>query len=671
VSQPRAAGARGAGSLRRGLALAWALAAGAGLTFFALHTGLGLGGPRLDNFASVWVYDSLELLAVAAVVARVVLVREERAPWSLLALAMASWALGDISWTVVYNGDPPFPSLADVFYLGFYPPTYLALALLLRSRLSRFNRSVWLDGVMVGLAVGAVGAAILLEVILRTTHGRWISVATNLAYPLGDIALVAFVVGVFAITRWHPGRSWTTIGAALALTATADSIYLYQSAEGTYVSGTILDALWPTSLLLLAGSAWIAPGRQRRVQLEGRPLAATPAICAAIALAVMVDSYLEGRNPVGVGLAAATFVTVIARMLLTFRENTLITRRIHTLALTDSLTGLANRRKLLADLDEAFASGSMASGVLILYDLDGFKSYNDTFGHPAGDALLRRLGGQLSRALVPYGSCYRLGGDEFCAFATVAPDALEALITLSTGALSAQGDGFDVSTSFGCVFLPDEASDASEAFRIADQRLYAQKYQAQIARGRPHLVLLQALYEREPGLRAHVGGVAALSLRVAAGLGLTEAALEEVKLAAELHDIGKLAIPDATLVKSGPLDEDEWGLIHGHTVVGQRILNASPALNRVGTIVRATHERWDGAGYPDGLRGEEIPLAARIVAVCDAYSAMTNDRAYRRALPPEAALERLRSAAGSQFDPEIVRVFAQVNVADPVAPRIP
>ena len=153
--------------------------------------------------------------------------------------------------------------------------------------------------------------------------------------------------------------------------------------------------------------------------------------------------------------------------------------------------------------------------------------------------------------------------------------------------------------------------------------------------------------------------MAALSLQVASAplRPLPDEALEEVKLAAELHDIGKLAIPDATLGKAGPLEDDEWGLIHGHTIVGQRILNASPALNGVGKIVRATHERWDGGGYPDGLRGTEIPLAARIVAVCDAYSAMTSDRPYRRALIPQRAFEVLRRGAGTQFDPEIVAAF--------------
>ena len=144
---------------------------------------------------------------------------------------------------------------------------------------------------------------------------------------------------------------------------------------------------------------------------------------------------------------------------------------------------------------------------------------------------------------------------------------------------------------------------------MADQRLYAQKYQVLMARGRPHAVLLQALEEREPNLRVHVGGVARLSLLLAAQLGIADAALEELGLAAQLHDVGKLAIPDSVLSKTEPLDESELAFIRQHTLIGQRILDASPALNEVGRIVRATHERWDGDGYPDGLVGDGHPAS--------------------------------------------------------------
>ncbi len=244
---------------------------------------------------------------------------------------------------------------------------------------------------------------------------------------------------------------------------------------------------------------------------------------------------------------------------------------------------------------------------------------------------------------------------------------IEQFLNRTTDALTEQSESFDVSTAFGCSILPEEAPDPEEALRVADQRLYAQKYQVLMARGRPHAVLLQALEEREPNLRVHVGGVATLSLLLAAELGLADAALEELGLAAQLHDVGKLAIPDSVLSKKEPLDEQERAFIRQHTLIGQRILDASPALNEVGRIVRATHERWDGDGYPDGLAGTAIPLPARIIAVCDAYCAMVEDRLHAPVRSVEAALAELRRSGGSQFDPALVELFCGIDRADLVA----
>ena len=640
---------------------AWLALVAAGLGFFVLHVTVRAGGKGLDDFTSTWVYDGLEVLAFAAVAARAALGPTERGVWALLALAVAFWTLGDITWTVVYDGNPPFPSVADGFYLAFYPAAYLALALLVRHRVSHFNSSIWLDGLAAALAVAALGAAVLLEVVLHGNQGQLVAQATNLAYPLGDIVLIAGVVGVYAVAGFRIGAAWAVIAGALTLSAIADGIYLYQTAVGTYRAGTILDALWPAALILLAFAAWSAPGRRSAVRLEGRPLAATPLLCGLVALGVLLDSFIERRNIVGVALAAAAILTVVARALVTFRENEAISRHMRTLASTDSLTGLGNRRKLIADLDRSFADPTTDERVFVLFDMNGFKRYNDTFGHPAGDALLARVARKLEAAVAEAGGCYRLGGDEFCAVAAIRTSEIGAFLDRTTGALTESSEGFDVSAAFGCVILPDEATETEEALRIADQRLYAQKYQFMLARAQPHAVLLQALEEREPALREHVSGVAELSLRLAAGLHLSDRELEELGLAAQLHDIGKLAIPDSVLSKPGPLDPDEIAFIRSHTVIGQRILDASPALNEVGTIVRATHERWDGDGYPDGLSGTHIPLPARIIAVCDAYCAMTETRTHGEVRTPVEAQAELRRLAGAQFDPDLVEAFCKLE----------
>jgi PAS domain S-box-containing protein/diguanylate cyclase (GGDEF)-like protein len=341
------------------------------------------------------------------------------------------------------------------------------------------------------------------------------------------------------------------------------------------------------------------------------------------------------------------------------RERKRAEHELQRLAAFDPLTGLGNRRKLTADLERMLVPGHEESHLFVVFDLNGFKHYNDTFGHPAGDALLARLGAKLAVAVESHGEAYRLGGDEFCVLASASPHDAEAFLDAAVASLEESGDGFRISSSFGAIFLPEEAADATSALSLADERLYAQKNELRGLRGQPHDVLLRAIDERQPGLREHIDELAELAVAVGAGLGLDQEALTELRLAAELHDVGKLAMPDAVLQKEGPLTEAEWALIRQHTLIGQRILGAAPALRTIGTIVRSTHERWDGTGYVDGLAGDEIPLAARIVAVCDAYVAMTSDRPYRPAKSAEEAIAELQRCAGTQFDPDVVRIVCR------------
>jgi diguanylate cyclase (GGDEF)-like protein len=349
---------------------------------------------------------------------------------------------------------------------------------------------------------------------------------------------------------------------------------------------------------------------------------------------------------------------VVALLLLCFAILSLRAsrRELEHAALTDSLTGLANRRALLADLARTDHC------VLMLYDLNGFKSYNDSFGHQAGDVLLARLGHALRAAVAPTGAAYRLGGDEFC---VVAPSARRAEMELAAlEALSERGEGFDVTASFGAAVLGEEASDASEALRIADERMYAQKVDGPTSASRQSTaVLTRALAERHPELGDHTDVVAQLSEDVAAAMGLEREEVDQVRAAASLHDIGKVAIPDAILSKPGPLDAQEWAFMQRHTLIGERIIAAAPALTAVARLVRASHERWDGTGYPDRLAGDDIPLGARIVAVCDAYDAIVADRPYQPARSSAEAMAELRRCAGTQFDPQVVAAFAAAFVA--------
>jgi diguanylate cyclase (GGDEF)-like protein len=336
-------------------------------------------------------------------------------------------------------------------------------------------------------------------------------------------------------------------------------------------------------------------------------------------------------------------------------------RELREAALTDPLTGLANRRSLIHDLE---STGALAERprLLLLFDLDGFKAYNDGFGHPAGDALLARLGRKLEKAVrSERGSAYRMGGDEFCVLAPVGIDEVERIEAIAAAALSEHGEGFSITASCGSVLLPTEAEEPSEALRKADQRMYARKGSGRASAARQSTnVLLTLLSERSPELGVHLDEVTELCEDVGNKLGLQEEEMGHLLRAAALHDIGKAAIPDEILNKPGPLDESELAFIRRHTLIGERIVAAAAALTDASKLVRWSHERFDGAGYPDGLSGHDIPLGARIIAVADAFDAMVSGRPYRPAVMVEAALAELRRCAGTQFDPDVVSAFVAV-----------
>ncbi len=646
---------------RRIVVWIWGSATAALFGLYLLHLGLGLGAPALNRVANTWIYDVLELSAALGCFLRAVWVRSERVAWSILALSILSFAIGDLCFDFVYNGNPPTPSLADGFYLVFYPGCYAALLLLIKSRISTLNRGVWLDGLIAALASSAIASAFLIQVVLDHTGGRAITVIVDLAYPVGDVLLLGLVVFAFALTGWRPGREWAVLGAGFVAITTADSVYLALQATNSYAEGTLLDALWPGALLLLAASAWRRRDREHALDLEGRLLGAVPLAFGLAALGLLViDNRLRHLNLFAVVLSAATVLTVFARTGLSLRENARLLERTREQSLTDALTALGNRRKLMSDLERELDRETVRPLLLVILDLNGFKRYNDTFGHPSGDALLARLGSKLASAVAPDGTAYRLGGDEFCLLVPYPGEDAEAVIDAATAALSDEGEGFTVGASFGAAVLPEEARDASEALRLVDERLYVQKATNVNGRGEPYEVLLRALSEREPSLGEHVRGVGELSVAIGARLGLGESAIRDLKLAAELHDVGKLAIPDAVLQKPGPLTPEEWEFITRHALIGQRILAGAPGLNEIGEIVRSTHERWDGTGYVDGLSGGEIPRAARIIAVADAYLAMISDRPYRDAMSSEAAIAEIQACAGSQFDPEVVAQFVEL-----------
>ena len=632
------------------------------LAFYAAVTLWALGSPSLQDAVGRWVYDAVVLGAALIVLWRAATVETERGGWLALGLGLLLWSLGQTYYSVVlyYASPAPFPSPSDALFLAFYPASFVALVLLLRSRVAQLEPLAWVDGLIGALAVAGVAAALIFPPVLEALGGSPLGVGVSLAYPCMDLVLLGVLSGAFAVSRWRAHGTWLLIALALLLFGVADVVYLSVGGQST-AALNFASVAWPLAFLLLALASWLPQAEASAAADHAeRSRIVVPIAMAVTGIALLAAGSFTHIGTTAVVLGVACLAAVLARLLITFDQNRRMLAASREEAVTDALTGLANRRRLMADLERVMSATPPEAMVLALFDLDGFKAYNDSFGHAAGDDLLRRLGRQLAAAAEPHGRAYRLGGDEFCVLATTRGIPVEEICKAAEEALSDHGKGFEIGASWGKVLIPVEVVTPSDALRLADRRMYANKgLRAGSARSQARGVLLRVLHEREPALERHLEGVAGLAAAFGRALSLDAEELDVLVRAAELHDIGKIAIPDEILHKRGSLSAEEWALMRKHTLIGERVLEAAPAFGQVAKLVRSTHERWDGEGYPYGLAGREIPLGSRVILVCDAYNAMTEGRAYRPAITQEQALEELRGCAGSQFDPELVRTFVE------------
>jgi two-component system, cell cycle response regulator len=317
----------------------------------------------------------------------------------------------------------------------------------------------------------------------------------------------------------------------------------------------------------------------------------------------------------------------------------------------DLLTGLATHDRLLVDGRNELDRGNEVT--LYLFVLDGFKDYNSAYGDACGDALLGWLARKLRDAVGSYGSAYRMRGGSFALLAVGSERFTNALCASAASALSETGDGFQISPDVGQAALPRETVSAGAALELAARRASQAASERHVKSGRrapsDAIEALRLVRSRQD--------VAALAMAIARELGVPEAEIEHVANAMHLCDIGNVAVPRAVLGYPGKITGPEWQFIHLHTLVGERLLAGPLGMEPVARLVRHSHERWDGLGYPDGLAGEAIPLGSRIVFVCSAFHDMTSDRAHHAALDPLDALAQLQRGAGSQFDPAVVRAF--------------
>ncbi|MGI8593394.1 MAG: HD domain-containing phosphohydrolase, partial [Solirubrobacteraceae bacterium] len=632
------------------------LALGAILVLYALEMVLGLLPEHVSEPAQK-VATNVVFLGAAIVCGLRALRGDERWTWLLFATGLLLWGLGDVYYTLFLWGldEVPIPSPADIGYLGLYPPVYAGLALLLRSRVRGAHATFWVDGLIGALAVGALAAAVVFHAVVQGTGGHAAEVATNLAYPLADLLLGALVVGVLTVTGRRLKSAWVWIAGGLAVFAITDSIYLYRTAVGSYEPAVYFVG-WPLAALMIAVAAWWPASGFKAPRVGPYRTILWPAAFSTLALGVLVYDHFERINLLALVLATASMAAVVARLTLTFALNWRLLAVARSAATTDALTDLGNRRRLLADLAASLAEATPADPTLLtVLDLNGFKLYNDTFGHPAGDALLMRLGGRLSESFSGRGVAYRMGGDEFYLLCPASGLDSQAIEAEAVDALSEEGEGFSISACAGSALLPREAATVEAALRVADQRMYSEKKRSREPSERECTnLLIKVLSERQPLVAGHSSRVVRQAESAARRLGLDDRELEVVRLAGALHDVGKTAIPDEILDKPAPLSDDEWALVRRHTIIGERLIGTSPALSDIATVVRSSHERIDGKGYPDGLRGEEIPIAAQILAVSDAFDAMVGGRPYRTAVGVEDALAELRRCAGTQFDPSVV-----------------
>ncbi len=452
---------------------------------YALHTTVGFGGSGGEGLFQDWIYNLLMLGSAVVVLWRGASVREDRAAW--LTMGVGASAPGALA-NCITRSTSKAPrreaggsvSFADVLFLAMYPCFYVALGLLARRHLRDIRVGMWLDGLIAGLSAASVAAALVLPPILNGATGTHNSIVVSLAYPIGDMLLMMFAVGALSITGWRAGNLWLLIALSMLVSGIADSTYVYQTATDSYRAGTWLECLWPLAAILLATAAWMPTARVQPRHMKSWQMMSVPALALLSALGVLVYGNLGPRLTLpALILAGATVLAVGVHLIFTLRENLVLLAHSRRLSLTDPLTGLGNRRLLMGDLRLACKSANQHEPwELVLYDLDGFKLYNDTFGHPAGDTLLVRLSARLKNTVEPHGSAYRMGGDEFCVLFDRSQRHEENLVQLSVAALCEHAPNFSITASHGSVMIPAEVADPASILQLADQRLYRRKEEA-------------------------------------------------------------------------------------------------------------------------------------------------------------------------------------------------
>lgn len=445
-----------------------------GLVVFALSALIRERPGRIVPIDS-WLESILLLSTAGVVAARSWRVQTERWAWLLIALGMSVTGLGTVVYAI-WVPEGQSPSLADPLFLSFYPPVFVGLLLLIRQRLRYLPRAVRMDVVVVGLTVAAAASAVALGPIQPTTTGQLATVLVGLAYPVGALLLAALTTGSLAVLGWRTEPSWALLVAGFLLFATANTIYLFESAHGSYLEGTLLDACWPGAFLLIAAAACVPGSRARMRQNTGRAPMVLPVVCTIVAFGVAI---LADGERLPVALAALSLAAVAARFAITFRDVSALAEGHHQ-AMTDELTGLANRLAVAtaltaATFDEPSSKWDRRGAKLgvVLVALDQFQEITDSLGRSVSDELLYRVATRLSHSVRQADLLARVGDDEFAVLMTQADltatraqagalmDALRAPFALSH--ITVQVDA-----SIGVSLWPDHCAQPQQLLAFAE-----------------------------------------------------------------------------------------------------------------------------------------------------------------------------------------------------------
>lgn len=665
----------------------------------------------------------------------------------LLGCGLFSGTLGQTIFTMyeqLLHINDPFPSWADVGFLGLYPFLLLGILLLPTNLPSGAARvRILFDSALVITAICIFSWYFILGPTIQQGVGTWAAKAVGATYTIFDfIITLTLLVMLPRFTNRGVRNVALLLCVALSIIVLSDSFNDSQSLNSGYSTGGFMDSGWPLGYMLIGVSAYFL----RRVHLTtpiqsfgekisfGKALVPY-ALLPAVAL-LIVYTRISASDPaldVGVYLGSGVLLGIILiRQIVAMRDIVVTTQqvqalnaqlqdahvelrvthdtlqatheelvaqheelalanvRLETLATTDALTQIANHRAMIDVLERellrARRTGKPCS--VLFMDIDHFKALNDAYGHSAGDVALQQFAHLVQAQLREIDVLGRWGGEEFVAILPETDESgaevtAERIREMVAAYLCPIGGGVHLTCSIGISTYPIHGEDRDHLVALADQAMYTAKQ-----RGRNRVVnatdlgndtdvtpptsreeaallgtmaMLAAVINARDGYTGHhTNTVGKIAQEVAHVLGMAHDEARILEMAGYLHDLGKIGIPDAILCKPGKLTTEEWVIMRQHPARGAEIVRPHPTLQHLVPAIHSHHERWDGQGYPEGLAGEAIPLAARIIAVVDAFDAMTTDRPYRPAQPLAWALQELRSGAGSQFDPTVITALEQV-----------